>query len=347
MADAPVGTLIPVPAETPLFAMGDKVTCTQTIGKTVYGPYDFAIDKIDGPDKGGIIRVSGMAQDGKRHTVPQKICKKVEAPAPAPGPAVLPPAPQITTATQAPSPFVTPAPQVAGPAPVTPPPVPTPSATAPLEERVNTLTIDQLKEELGKRNLRNTGTNIFELRNRLRKSLRETPTPEFTAKQQAALAATPAGTGLQPEPSPEPETPAETAAAPAPEAAAPPAPAPETPAPAPVATPPGKLPIAYTADINEAVPPEKWNWTQLTSGPAIDDAFVEVRDGKKGLKIVSPVSGKQGLFYMGTDGRIVVISYTDRAYFRSDVTKMFPTFKKGGRKLTQRKNKGSRKKRFT
>ena len=62
--------------ETPQFAIGDKVSCTQVIGKTTYGPYNFTIDKILPVDKGGIIRVSGLAQDKKRHTVPQKICKK-------------------------------------------------------------------------------------------------------------------------------------------------------------------------------------------------------------------------------------------------------------------------------
>jgi hypothetical protein len=77
------GTLIPVTPESPLFVVGDKVSCTQKIGKTTYGPYEFTVDKVDGPDTGGTIRVSGFAQDGKRHTIPQKFCKK-EAGAAAP-----------------------------------------------------------------------------------------------------------------------------------------------------------------------------------------------------------------------------------------------------------------------
>ena len=76
MAQEPFVPPTQTPPETPLFKLNDKVSCVQTIGKTTYGPYNFVINKILPADKGGVIRVSGIAQDGKVHTVPQKICKK-------------------------------------------------------------------------------------------------------------------------------------------------------------------------------------------------------------------------------------------------------------------------------
>lgn len=129
--------------ETPQFSIGDKVSCIQTIGKTTYGPYVFTIDKILPADKAGVVRVSGSAQDGKKHTVPQKICTKITTlpatptpaaptpaaptPDPAAGTGLLPAAPTPAPAPPAPAP---PAPTPAPPAPAPPapaPPAPTPA----------------------------------------------------------------------------------------------------------------------------------------------------------------------------------------------------------------------------
>ena len=142
--------------ETPQFSIGDQVSCLQTIGKTTYGPYVFKVDKILPADKAGVIRVSGTAQDGKKHTVPQKICTKIStlpaaavpAPTAAPAPGQreipIPEVPEVPAPTPSPvapgaagtgllpeTPAETPAPPVAPP-PVPAPPAPTAEVPAPV-----------------------------------------------------------------------------------------------------------------------------------------------------------------------------------------------------------------------
>lgn len=308
--------------ETPQFSIGDKVSCTQTIGKTTYGPYNFTIDKILPADKGGIIRVTGLAQDNKRHTAPQKICTKTGTgtipappppPIPGPAPGSIPaataptgPVVPLTTATPGSAPGDMPYEELErrmlamppGVAPVTPtgpvPPIPTPEVVPPIEE---------------------SRQKLIEMRKQF---------------EQLDGPVTPPGS-------------------PPPEPAAPVNPVPTLP----IAAPPGKtkseIPglTVYTAKLGTGAP-EGWDWVVVPeiNGLILKDLMNKTKAGEIALNLTFPNSGR--IFYLAPNDNLVSIEYLDPAFIISRTLKDFPSLKpmfSGGGKTYRRrkKNKKTRK----
>jgi len=290
-------------AETPQFAIGDKVSCTQVIGKTTYGPYDFTIDKILPVDKGGVIRVSGLAQDKKRHTVPQKICTK--------GGTIQTDLKTLKTNMTTPT------------GPVAP-------LTAPLQREI---------------------------------PIPETPeVPEPPAPIPVAPGAS--GTGLLPEvpvadtrlpavaPPPVPPPAAPTADVPAAAPAAPPTSIvpPNVPLPAASAGPAtvSDIPdlVVYTSPLGET-PPEKWTWTPVPTldAASFKDLLEQLKRGEVALTVSFSNHGR--VYYLGSEGSIIDIEYTEPSALYAtvvqDLPNLKPWFSSGGKTYRRRKNKKNKK----
>jgi hypothetical protein len=92
----------------------------------------------------------------------------------------------------------------------------------------------------------------------------------------------------------------------------------------------------------EKTPPEDWTWTEVdtTSREAVNDAIQQTLAGRKGIWVQSPM--KSRMYYQGIHKEMVVIDKMELGKFVDEVRNKFPELPRGGRRRSQRKKRGSR-----